>query len=40
MCGVDSPLIDGHRAGVFDWQPPSSLIVAVSELLDVGRAAA
>ncbi|MDT5312137.1 MAG: exodeoxyribonuclease beta subunit, partial [Mycobacterium sp.] len=40
MCGVDTPLIDGHRAGVFDWQPPSSLIVAVSELLDVGRAAA
>jgi exodeoxyribonuclease V beta subunit len=40
MCGVDTPLIDGHRAGVFDWQPPSSLIVAMSELLDVGRAAA
>jgi exodeoxyribonuclease V beta subunit len=40
MCGVDTPLIDGHRAGVFDWQPPSSLIAAMSELLDVGRAAA
>jgi exodeoxyribonuclease V beta subunit len=40
MCGVDTPVVDGHRAGVFDWQPPASLIVAVSELLDAGRAAA
>ena len=40
MCGADTPLIDGHRAGVFDWRPPASLIVAVSALLDAGRAAA
>ena len=40
MCGVDTPVVDGHRAGVFDWQPPASLIVAMSELLDAGRAAA
>jgi exodeoxyribonuclease V beta subunit len=40
MCGADTPLIDGHRAGVFDWQPPASLIVAVSDRLDGGRAAA
>ncbi|MBJ7336693.1 exodeoxyribonuclease V subunit beta [Mycolicibacterium sp.] len=40
MCGVDTPVIDGHRAGVFDWQPPASLIVAVSDLLDAGKGAA
>jgi exodeoxyribonuclease V beta subunit len=40
MCGSDTPVIDGHPAGVFDWQPPASLIVAMSELLDAGRAAA
>jgi exodeoxyribonuclease V beta subunit len=40
MCGADTPVIDGHRAGVFDWQPPASLIVAMSDLLDAGRMAA
>jgi exodeoxyribonuclease V beta subunit len=40
MCGVDTPVVDGHPAGVFDWQPPASLIVAMSQLLDAGRAAA
>jgi exodeoxyribonuclease V beta subunit len=40
MCGADTPEIDGHRAGVFDWQPPASLIIAVSDLLDAGRAVA
>ncbi len=40
MCGVDTPVIDGHTAGVFDWQPPAALIVAMSDLLDAGRAAA
>ena len=34
MCGADTPAVDGHPAGVFDWQPPTALIVAVSELLD------
>lgn len=37
MCGPDTPLLDGRRAGVFDWTPPASLIVAISELLDTGR---
>ncbi|OBA88279.1 exodeoxyribonuclease V subunit beta, partial [Mycobacteriaceae bacterium 1482268.1] len=40
MCGPDTPVVDGHPAGVFSWQPPSSLITAMSDLLDVGRAAA
>ena len=40
MCGPDTPVVDGHPAGVFDWQPPTALIVAVSDLLDAGRAAA
>jgi exodeoxyribonuclease V beta subunit len=40
MCGPDTPVVDGHPAGVFDWQPPASLVVAVSDLLDAGRAAA
>jgi exodeoxyribonuclease V beta subunit len=40
MCGPDTPAVDGHPAGVFDWQPPASLIVGLSDLLDVGRAAA
>ena len=40
MCGPDTPVVDGHVAGVFDWQPPSALIVAMSDLLDTGRAAA
>jgi exodeoxyribonuclease V beta subunit len=40
MCGSDTPVVDGHPAGVFDWHPPASLIVAMSELLDAGRAAA
>jgi exodeoxyribonuclease V beta subunit len=33
MCGADTPLEDGHPAGVFSWQPPTSLILAVSDLL-------
>jgi exodeoxyribonuclease V beta subunit len=39
MCGPDTPVVDGHPAGVFDWQPPTALIVGLSDLLDVGRAA-
>ncbi len=34
MCGPDAP------AGVFSWQPPASLITALSDLLDAGRVAA
>jgi exodeoxyribonuclease V beta subunit len=40
MCGPDTPVVDGHPAGVFDWQPPASLIIAMSDLLDAGRVAA
>jgi exodeoxyribonuclease V beta subunit len=40
MCGPDTPEVGGHRAGVFDWQPPAALIMAMSDLLDAGRAVA
>ena len=40
MCGVDTPVVDGHPAGVFSWEPPASLVTVLSDLLDVGRAAA
>ncbi|HET9874979.1 MAG TPA: exodeoxyribonuclease V subunit beta, partial [Mycobacterium sp.] len=40
MCGADTPVIDGHPAGVFSWRPPAELVVALSDLLDAGRAAA
>ncbi|HYZ67265.1 MAG TPA: exodeoxyribonuclease V subunit beta [Mycobacterium sp.] len=33
MCGPDTPVVDGHPAGVFSWRPPASLIAAVSEVL-------
>jgi exodeoxyribonuclease V beta subunit len=39
MCGPDTPVVEGHPAGVFSWQPPESLITAVSDLLDEGWAA-
>ncbi|WP_018598668.1 exodeoxyribonuclease V subunit beta [Mycobacterium sp. 155] len=34
MCGAATPVVDGHPAGVFSWEPPAELVVAVSELLD------
>jgi exodeoxyribonuclease V beta subunit len=37
MCGVDTPVYDGHPAGVFSWNPPAELVVALSDLLDEGR---
>jgi exodeoxyribonuclease V beta subunit len=40
MCGPDTPLVDGDPAGVFSWRPPPSLVVALSDLLHEGRAAA
>lgn len=40
MCGPDTPMVDGHPAGVFSWQPPAALIEAMSDLLDEGRVAA
>ena len=33
MCGPATPVVDGHPAGVFDWQPPAALITAMSELV-------
>ena len=40
MCGPETPVVDGTTAGVFTWRPPASLIIALSDLLDAGRAAA
>jgi exodeoxyribonuclease V beta subunit len=40
MCGVDTPVYEGHPAGVFSWSPPAFLVVALSDLLDEGRRAA
>ncbi len=34
MCGPETPTEDGHPAGVFGWQPPVSLVLALSDLLD------
>lgn len=36
MCGQQTPVFDGHPAGVFSWQPPADLVVALSDLLDGG----
>jgi exodeoxyribonuclease V beta subunit len=40
MCGPDTPVVDGHPAGVFSWEPSAPLVVALSDLLDAGSAAA
>jgi exodeoxyribonuclease V beta subunit len=40
MCGPDTPVDGGHPAGVFGWNPPPELVVALSDLLDRGRLAA
>ncbi len=40
MCGPQTPVVDGHPAGVFSWQLPASLITALSDLVDAGKAAA
>ncbi len=37
MCGPQTPITDGHPAGVFSWKPPASLVVALSDLLDGSR---
>ncbi len=34
MCGPETPVIDGHVAGVFDWSPPAALVTALSDLLE------
>jgi exodeoxyribonuclease V beta subunit len=40
MCGADTPVIDGHPAGVFSWRAPAGLVEALSDLLAAGRRAA
>jgi exodeoxyribonuclease V beta subunit len=40
MCGRDTPVVGGHPAGVFSWQPPAALITTMSDLLDQRRVAA
>ena len=37
MCGPETPVVDGHPAGVFSWRPPGALVTALSDLLDGGR---
>lgn len=37
MCGINTPIRDGHPAGVFGWRAPAHLVVALSDLLDDGR---
>jgi exodeoxyribonuclease V beta subunit len=34
MCGPDTPVVDGHVAGVFDWSPPTALVTDLSDLLE------
>ncbi|MBO0845665.1 MAG: UvrD-helicase domain-containing protein [Nocardioides sp.] len=34
MCGPETPVVDGHVAGVFDWAPPAALITGLSDLLE------
>lgn len=34
MCGPETPMYDGHPAGVFSWRPPVSLVTALSDLVD------
>jgi exodeoxyribonuclease V beta subunit len=39
MCGAETPVVDGHPAGVFSWSPPAALVTALSDLLDGRRGA-
>ena len=34
MCGPETPVVDGHVAGVFDWSPPAALVTDLSDLLE------
>ena len=39
MCGTATPVFEhrgqaGHPSGVFSWQPPTDLVLALSDLLD------
>jgi exodeoxyribonuclease V beta subunit len=35
MTGLDTPVVDGMRCGVFSWQPPAPLVEALSDALDL-----
>ena len=37
MCGPETPVVDGHVAGVFDWSPPALLVTDLSDLLEGAR---
>jgi exodeoxyribonuclease V beta subunit len=39
MCGMATPVVDRMPCGVFEWRPPTALVVDVSRLLDEGGAA-
>ena len=34
MLGEHTPVVDGIPCGIFSWQPPAALVVALSDLLD------
>lgn len=36
MCGAATPVVDGHRCGVFSWRPSPALVAELSDLLDRG----
>jgi exodeoxyribonuclease V beta subunit len=38
MVGPDTPVVDGHRCGVFEWTPAPELVVGLSDLLERGGA--
>jgi exodeoxyribonuclease V beta subunit len=38
MCGPETPVVEGHVAGVFDWSPPAVLVTELSDLLEGVRA--
>jgi exodeoxyribonuclease V beta subunit len=40
MIGAGTPHVDGEPCGVFAWPAPPALVVALSDLLDTGAAAA
>jgi exodeoxyribonuclease V beta subunit len=40
MSSPDFPRADGQPCGVWSWQPPASLVVALSDLFDLGRGGA
>jgi len=40
MTGRQTPMVEGGPCGVFAWRPPTSLVLALSDLLDAGDVAA